>query len=137
MASRGGNVGAKQTILVVDSEVIVRHSISDYLRECGYDVIEAATTDEAVTVLGDASIVVDAVMCEVAASGSRTGFELSVWARRERPSLAVILSGSIPAAASAAAELCDDGPHVARPYDPQAVVDYIKRLLAQRDRSGG
>jgi DNA-binding NtrC family response regulator len=125
----------KQTLLVIDSEVIVRHAISDYLRECGYDVIEAATTDEAVTVLSDPSIEVDAAMCDVAAAGTRSGFELSVWTKRERPKLAVILSGSLSAAAGAAADLCDEGPHVARPYDPQSVVDYIKRLLAQRDRT--
>ena len=125
----------KQCILVVDCEVIVRHAISAYLRECGYDVIEAATTDEAMTVLGDSSIPVDAVMCDVAAAGSCSGFELSVWTRKERPRLEVILSGSIPATVSAAAQLCEQGPHLARPYDPQAVVDYIKRLLAQRDRA--
>ena len=126
----------KQAILVVDSEIIVRHAISDYLRDCGYDVIEAATTDEAAIVLGDASFSVDAVMCDVAAAGSRNGFELSVWTRQERPGLGVILSGTIAAAAGAAAKLCDEGPHVARPYEPQAVVDYIKRLLAQAERGG-
>lgn len=105
----------KQCVLVVDSEVIVRHAISAYLRECGYDVIEAATTDEATTVLADSSIPVDAMMCDVAAAGSCSGFELSVWTRNERPRLEVILSGTIPAAASAAAQLCDQGPHLARP----------------------
>ena len=129
-------VTRKQAILVVDSEVIVRHAISDYLRECGYDVIEAASTDEATTVLGDASLEVDAVMCDVAAAGTRNGFELSLWMKKERPGLELILSGSIPAAAGAAARLCEQGPHVARPYDPQAVVDYVRRLFAQRDRAG-
>ena len=126
---------ARQSILLVDSEVLVRHAIADYLRECGYDVVEAATTDEAVTVLGDDGIPVDAVMCDVAATGSRSGFELSVWTKSARPGLAVILAGSLSAAAGAAAQLCDQGPHVARPYDPQMVVDYVRRLLAQRDRA--
>jgi CheY-like chemotaxis protein len=41
----------RQTILVVDDEVIIRTAISEYLRDCGYKVIEAASVDEAVLVL--------------------------------------------------------------------------------------
>jgi hypothetical protein len=41
----------------------------------------------------------------------------------------LVLAGNIQAAAHKAAELCDDGPHLARPYDPQAVIEYIRRLL--------
>ena len=36
-------------ILVVDSEVLIRMVIAQYLRECGYRVIEAATTDKPIT----------------------------------------------------------------------------------------
>ena len=44
----------------------------------------------------------------------------------------VILAGTPAKAADAAAELCDEGPNLARPYEPQLVVDRIKRLLAKR-----
>lgn len=121
------------TILVADSEVLVRHAICDYLRHCGYCVVEAATSDEAKTVLREAKLPVDAVLCDVMVTGSLNGFGLAQWAKQERDGLQVILSGSIASAADAAAELCEQGPHLARPYEPQGVVDYIKRLLARRD----
>ena len=32
------------SILIVDGDVVSRHVISDYLRHCGYNVVEAAGT---------------------------------------------------------------------------------------------
>jgi DNA-binding NtrC family response regulator len=123
---------ATGTILVVDSEVLVRHGISDYLRECGYTVVEAASSDEAIAVLEREDLAISAVLCDVQVAGRLNGFELRQWAKAQRPELQMILSGTIASAASAAAELCEEGPHLARPYDPQSVVDYIKRLLGKR-----
>ena len=102
-------------ILVVDGEVLVRHAISDYLRDCGYTVIEAANGDEAVTVLGKADLPVAAILCDVQIGGSLNGFELQQWVRQHRPELQVILSATIASTANAAAELCEQGPQLVRP----------------------
>ena len=116
-------------ILVVDRDVLVRHAIADYLRDCGYVVIEASSTDEAVTVLDESTLSVSAALCDAEAPGSRNPFELRVWAREHRPGVEIALVGNIDSAASKAAELCEDGPQLARPYDPQSVVAYIRRVL--------
>jgi CheY-like chemotaxis protein len=42
---------AVETVLVVEHEVMVRLAISEYLRHCGYRVIEAISAEEAITVL--------------------------------------------------------------------------------------
>ncbi len=122
-------------ILVVDGDILSRHAIADYLRHCGYIVVEAANTDEAVTALGESSLTVDVILCDIEAIGTRSGFQLAQWVRQNRPELEVRIAGNMPAAADTAAELCEGGPHLARPYEPQAVVDYIKQLRAARARS--
>ena len=127
----------RSTILVVDGEVLVRHAIADYLRSCGYVVVEGANSDEALAVLEQPNLPVEAILCDVAIAGSLNGFQLVHWVKEHRPELQVILSGNISHAADAAAELCEQGPHVQRPYDPQGVVDYIKRLIAGRERNSG
>ncbi|WP_114226965.1 MULTISPECIES: response regulator [Sphingomonas] len=124
-------------ILVVDGDVLVRHGISDYLRDCGYRVVEASNTDEAKVVLEDTSMHIAAVLCDAEAPGSLSPFRLRSWATERRHDVQIALAGNIEVAANKAAELCEQGPHLARPYDPQSVVDYIKRLIsaAARDRS--
>ena len=125
----------EDAVLVVDGDIISRHAIADYLRHCGYAVVEAANTDEAMTALAEAALGIDVILCDIAAIGTRSGFELAQWVRENRPGLEVRLAGSLDVAARTAADLCETGPHLGRPYEPAAVVDYIKQLRAARDRS--
>jgi CheY-like chemotaxis protein len=126
------NSQAVQTILVVEDEVFVRMVISDYLRSCGYRVIEAASADEAVTVLEHREISIDVVFSDVEMPGRMDGFELAKWVRAHRPMIDVILAGNAPRAADAAADLCESGP-LPKPYEPQLAVDRIRRLIAMRN----
>ena len=126
---------AEAAVLVVDGDIVSRHAISDYLRHCGYGVVEAANTDEAMVALAEAVLGVDVILCDVASPGSRSGFELAQWVRANRPELEVRLAGSLDAIAKTAADLCQTGPHLGRPYEPGAVVDYIKQLRATRNRT--
>src|SRR6266404_2583905 len=124
-----------QTVLLAEGEALVRYAIADYLRECGYRVIEVSSAEEALEVFREASIAVRILLGSVEMSGAIDGFALARWVRANRPDVAVILAGTISREADAAAELCDAGPMLARPYEPQAVVDRIKRLVAERKRS--
>ncbi len=121
-----------ETILVVEDEVLVRMVICEYLRDCGYRVIEAAGADEAMLVLQQDDLAIDAVLSDVEMPGSMDGFGLAQWIRLHRPGLDVILVGNPQRAAQAAADLCEHGPTLAKPYEPQAVVARIQRLLAER-----
>jgi CheY-like chemotaxis protein len=122
---------AQETVLVVEDEVFVRMVISDYLRSCGYKVIEAANADEALIVLQHLEITVDVLFSDIEMPGTMDGFALANWVRANRPGLDVILTGSVPRAANAAAELCDSGP-LPKPYESHVVVDHIRQLLAAR-----
>ena len=124
--------GESQRLLVIDGDVLVRHVISDYLRTCGYTVVEAASTDEAAIVLTDPTVDLDAVLCSADAPGEQSAFQLRAWAGIRKPGVQIILAGSVDAVADKAAELCDDGPQLRRPYDPQSVVEYIRRITGSR-----
>ena len=126
---------AEASVLIIDGDIVSRHAISDYLRRCGYAVVEAANTDEAMTALAEPKLGIDVILCDIAALGTRSGFELARWVRENRPELEVRLAGSLDGIAQTAADLCQTGPHLGRPYEPEAVVDYIKQLRAVRDRT--
>ncbi|MEO7505537.1 MAG: response regulator [Sphingomicrobium sp.] len=123
------------SILIVDGDIISRHVIADYLRHCGYSVVEAANAEEAYAGLQEPTLSIDVIVCDVAGLGPKTSFELATWVRANRPELEVKLAGGVEMAAQTAADLCENGPRLARPYEPEAVIDYIKRLRASRDRS--
>lgn len=121
-------------ILVVDADVLVRHVLAEYLRACGYRVIEAVHCDEARYILEVGDLSVEVVLVDAQAPGTLSGFALARGLRETHPEIDVILAGAPAQAAEQAASLCEDGPHLVRPYEPQSVVDYIKRLRAARRR---
>jgi DNA-binding NtrC family response regulator len=120
-----------ETILLVEDEVLVRMPIAQYLRDCGYKVIEAVNAEEAMTVLSHKETVVDIVFTDIEMPGAVDGFGLAKWIREHRPGLDVLLAGTVPRAVENAKQLCEQG-SVPKPYDAQIVHDHIKRLLAAR-----
>lgn len=125
-----------ETVLVVEDEVLIRMAISGYLRDCGYRVFEAASADEARTILQKADLEIDVVLSDIEMPGSMDGFRLAQWVRKNRPGLDVVLVGTTEGAADAAADLCEKGPTLAKPYEPRILVDHVKQLLAARARRG-
>jgi CheY-like chemotaxis protein len=121
-----------QTVLVVEDEVLIRMVIAEYLRDCGVKVIEAANADEALMVLQQSELIINVVFTDIEMPGSMDGFALSRWVRRHRQRTEVILTGSPTRAAKAAGDLCEAGPALAKPYEPEVLLDRIRRLLASR-----
>lgn len=125
-------------VLIVDGDVLARHAIADYLRDCGYIVVEAASTDEAMTTLLEPALKVDTALCAADAPGSVNAFQFRAWAGHLAPSVDVALAGNLERVAEKAADLCEEGPSLARPYDPKSVVDHIRRLQGRfRSRNMG
>lgn len=123
----------KQCILIVEAEVLIRQPLAEYLRECGYHVVEAVNDDEARQFLTEGDIAVDVVLSDVDIPGG--GFALKSWAKENCPGTHVVLAGTVASAAEKAGDLCEEGPAVRKPYEHKFVLDRIKRLLAAKDRA--
>jgi len=105
--------------------------VAQYLRDCGYKVIEAVNADEAMAVLLHRETAIDIVFSDIEMPGSIDGFGLAKWVREHRPGMDVILCGTVPRTVDAAKGLCESGPFP-KPYDAQSVHAHIRRLLAAR-----
>ena len=121
-------------ILMLDSDLASRQPVAEYLRQCGYKVLEAIDTDEAMAILTQDGAAVDILFADVAAAGKLDGFGFANWVRKNRPNIKIVLVGSVTSEARKAADLCEEGPQLAKPYHPQLLIDRIKRLAAARDR---
>jgi len=119
-----------ETVLVVEDEILIRHVIADYLRECGYRVFEAVNADEAVAMIETPEISIDIVFSDVQMPGSMDGFALARWIRANKKGIQVILTSGVERSADIAATLCEAGPLLEKPYEPQGVIERIRQLTA-------
>lgn len=123
-----------QCLIVADADVLIRNALAEYLRNCGYKVFEAATSDEVIIAFEEGAATIDALLADAELPGRFNAFQLRMWVREHYPDAEILLAGSVDAAARAAGHLCDEGPHLARPYDAESVAAHIKRLLSSARR---
>ena len=118
----------QNVVLVVESDIRVRMAVAAYLRECGYVVLEASNTDEALGVL-QSDHRVDVAFIDAQATGKLDGFGLARWIRTNA-SAKIVLTSGVHRTAEDAGDLCEDGPTLVKPYDHQNLERHIRRLLA-------
>jgi DNA-binding response OmpR family regulator len=102
----------------------LRREVAEFLRGCGYRVIEAATAAEAIEVLGHRTV--DVLVTDLELRDA-SGFEVSKLAKRLQPNIKVIVTRSAERTVAAATDLCEDGP-LDYPYRPQQLLERIRRL---------
>lgn len=113
-------------ILIVSGDGLERTALADYLRGCGYHVIEAVDGDEAVTALEHKDI--DIVVSDVQLRHHGSGHTISAFARRRYPDVKVILVSNVEQAVETAVDLCGEGPTEILPYHPDRLMRKIQEL---------
>jgi DNA-binding response OmpR family regulator len=124
------------TILVVENEVLVRIPVCDYLRNCGFRVLEATHAGEAQALL-DSGEQVAIVFSAIAMPGALNGFGLATWVRRRHPAVKVILTVGVREKAKMAAEFCEEEHELLdKPYGYEVLLARIHAMLG-RGGAGG
>ncbi len=132
MPTKSKSQKSDRTILLADEDVIVRLAIAEFLRGCGLQVIEAATSAEAKTILQTGQRI-DVVFSDAQLAGPESGFALAQWVRRNRPKVEIVLQVSVTAKASAAFALCCP-PDGGKAFDSHALTAKIEAMQAARRR---
>jgi len=137
MSSRGKKADQSSdapagTVVVAESDILARMVLAQYLRECGYEVVEAPTSDDVMTVLRSGRKV-DVILLDAQISGGLAGFTLARQVRENHPKVDIVLTFGVAKAAEKAGDLCEQGP-IGKPYHPQQLVRRIKRLREKRLR---
>ncbi len=101
------------TILIAESEAIVRMELADWLTEKGLIVLQAEGADEAIALL-DAHPEVKLLLTDIKMPGSMDGARLARHVRGRWPPVKIIvISGSIDAQS---AELPEDSVFLSKPF---------------------
>jgi CheY-like chemotaxis protein len=119
----------KPVILLVEDDVLVRFTTADILREAGFDVLEAVDASEALALLTTGHPL-DLVITDIRMPGHMDGVQLTNVIKNTRPNLPVALLSSHLDRPDHEADA-----FVPKPYDPDALVGVVKRLIGAEWRS--
>jgi CheY-like chemotaxis protein len=119
-------------VLVVEDEVLPRLAMAEYLRDCGFRVVEAASGVEAQQLVL-AGLKVDLVFSDITMPGGIDGIDLALWLMVHCESTKVILTSGLPDALTKAQSACKQVlAFVPKPYDQVMVAEKIRELLQAR-----
>jgi CheY-like chemotaxis protein len=116
------------TVLVVEDEMMVRMPIAEYLRDCGYNVLEAGDANEAIAAM-DAEEAVSLVFSDIRMPGKMDGVGLAEWFRAHYPSVPVLLTSGYNGGRSLSAASIPGGRFIEKPYSQMQVERRIAALL--------
>jgi CheY-like chemotaxis protein len=116
----------RAVVLLVDDEQQVRFVTSESLAELGYEVVEAASAEEALAVVGD-GLEPDLLVTDHLMPGM-TGAQLALELRRQRPKLPVLM---ITGYAQLRPEEVGDFDVLVKPYRHAELALRIADLLAE------
>jgi DNA-binding NtrC family response regulator len=117
------------TLLVVEDELMVRMPIAEYLRDCGYNVLEAANASEAIAAV-DAEGPVSLVFSDIRMPGKMDGVGLAEWFQSHHPTVPVLLtSGYNGGRAVSAPGAIARNRFIEKPYSQTQVARRIAALL--------
>jgi CheY-like chemotaxis protein len=116
------------SVLVVEDDRQLLSLLAEFIRACGYDVLEANTADEAIGLLTSGAARADIIFSDILLPGTINGFGLAKWVRRNHPAARILLtSGYTNGEPSDAAQL-HDGPLLHKPYHLKELETALQHL---------
>jgi DNA-binding response OmpR family regulator len=117
------------TLLIVEDEPLIGVALSEYLQECGFEVLVATNATDAIGIILKSGTRLDLIFSDVVMPGPINGFGLAQWVRRNRPALPLVLTSGAKIAAN---ELGENERFVRKPYRLDAVVSQFRALIDSR-----
>src|SRR5580658_7867150 len=114
----GGNRAKTPSILIVEDEPLVRLCAVDTVAAAGFDVIEAASADDAIRILESRSDI-RVVFTDIQMPGSMDGLKLAHAVRNRWPPIKVIVTSGRELVTEY--DLPEGGRFFAKPYDPTEI----------------
>jgi CheY-like chemotaxis protein len=91
IAAPAANRGS-ETVLVVEDEMVLREMARDFLKDCGYRILEAGSGREALQVWGNHRSEIDLLLTDMKMPEGVSGMELAEKMVAEQPLLRVIFT---------------------------------------------
>lgn len=119
------NAYARQVVLVVEDDPLLRMMAVDLVEDAGFDAVEACGADEAMEIL-DSRHDIDVLFTDVDMPGSMNGVGLANWARRANTPLGIVVTSGHQNPSEDA--LPERSVFFPKPYDFTKVVDTLRMM---------
>jgi DNA-binding NtrC family response regulator len=120
----GDEDGAKDTILVVEDEPLIRTALADALRHAGYSVVELSEAKEALGHLSEGGVA-DLVITDLKMPGAIDGLDLVEWLQTALPALPVIVTTGYHSLRSQVNKV----PVFEKPYRFERLIERVSEML--------
>jgi CheY-like chemotaxis protein len=115
----------RAVILIVEDDFLIRMHAAEMIGDAGFDVIEAASADEAIVILED-RLDITAVFTDIQMPGSMDGLKLAAAIRGRWPPIKIIAtSGFVDVRED---DLPEGGRFLPKPYSPEQIVGALREL---------
>lgn len=118
--------GAVETILLVDDEAPIRRMVKSVLQRASYEVIEAETGVQALSIWEASKDRVNLLLTDMVMPDGVTGRELARQLQRSKPGLNVIYTSGYELDAEASRDTSEGGVHfLQKPYDMRKLLETV------------
>jgi CheY-like chemotaxis protein len=122
--------GGKETVLVVEDELVLRELVREILTVHGYHVLEAANGMEALEVWEENREKVDLLLTDMAMPHGLSGRDLADKLRKDAPRLPVIFSSGYSQEMIERSEDTHQGAtYLSKPYNPAQLAQSVRHAL--------
>ena len=117
----------RAVILIVEDELLIRLNAVEMIEEAGFEVVEAASADEAIAIL-EGRLDITVVFTDIQMPGSMDGLKLAAAVRdRWPPIMIVATSGRVKLGPD---DLPEGSRFLPKPYSPAEITKTLRQLIA-------
>ena len=117
----------RAVILIVEDELLIRLNAVEMIEEAGFEVVEAASADEAIAIL-EGRLDITVVFTDIQMPGSMDGLKLAAAVRdRWPPIMIVATSGHVKLGPG---DLPEGSRFLPKPYSPAEITKTLRELIA-------
>ena len=129
-AVSAASLAGSETILILEDELILLELAQDILREYGYTMLPATSSEEALEIWKEKSEEVDLLLTDIVMPSGLSGRELADKLVQEKPNLKVIFASGYTAETAIEGLTLEEGLNfLAKPYTPQNLIKTVRNRL--------
>ncbi len=115
-------------VLLVEDEYLIREIMAESLEDAGFAVIQAATGDEAISLIQDELVTITALVTDFHMPGEADGGDVASCIRRRWPDMPVVIASGRPDVMKQSWQAENGFRLLRKPYGPRQLIGVLKEL---------